>query len=58
MADEALRTTSAGKGSVVVGSCGGTTTPISLSTFREQLERQPSLFDKDWGACSCMDDAS
>lgn len=34
---------------------GGTTTPLTLTTFRERLERQPVLFDADdWGACGCF----
>ena len=33
---------------------GGTTTPLSLRSFRERIERQPSMFDgDDWGACGC-----
>ena len=33
---------------------GGTTTPLSLRSFRERIERQPSMFDEDdWGACGC-----
>jgi hypothetical protein len=35
---------------------GGKRTPLTLRDFREQLERQPSMFERDWGACSCMDD--
>ena len=58
-ADEQIIRTMLGKDvSILRSRRGGTTTPISLRTFREQLERQPSLFDKDWGACGCMDDAS
>lgn len=35
---------------------GGTTTPLTLRTFRDRLEKQPSLFDADdWGACGCTD---
>lgn len=34
---------------------GGTARPVSLTEFRERLERQPSLFDDDeWGACGCF----
>lgn len=33
---------------------GGTTTPLSLMSFRERIEKQPSMFDADdWGACGC-----
>lgn len=33
---------------------GGTTTPLTLSAFREGIERQPSMFEADdWGACGC-----
>ena len=36
------------------GGTGGTTTPLSLRSFRERIERQPSMFDgDDWGACGC-----
>jgi hypothetical protein len=36
---------------------GGKTKPLTLETFREQLERQPDLFDADdWGACGCFMD--
>lgn len=35
----------------------GTSTPLSLRSFRERIERQPSLFDADdWGACGCLMD--
>lgn len=41
----------------------GSTTPLTLRTFRERIEQadcdQPGLFDADdWGACGCMDAAS
>jgi hypothetical protein len=38
----------------------GKTTPLTLRRFRERLEDQPAMFDKeDWGACGCfMDDES
>jgi hypothetical protein len=33
---------------------GGSVTPLPLRTFRERIERQPSMFDAgDWGACGC-----
>jgi hypothetical protein len=33
----------------------GTTTPLTLRSFRERIDRQPSLFDQDdWGACGCF----
>lgn len=36
---------------------GGTLRPLTLRTYRERLERDPSLFDPDdWGACGCTDD--
>lgn len=38
---------------------GGTTTPLSLRSFRERIERQPSMFDADdWGACGCLMDSA
>jgi len=34
---------------------GGHTKSLSLAAFRERIERQPSLFDKDdWGSCGCF----
>lgn len=34
---------------------GGSVTPLSLRSFRERLERNPSLFDADdEGACACV----
>lgn len=31
--------------------------PLSLRSFRERIERQPSMFDADdWGACGCLMD--
>lgn len=38
----------------------GKTTPLTLRKFRERIEDQPAMFDKeDWGACGCfMDDES
>jgi 3'-phosphoadenosine 5'-phosphosulfate sulfotransferase (PAPS reductase)/FAD synthetase len=42
--------------SVLRDRSGGNTRPVSLREFRENLERDASLFDaEDWGACSCMD---
>lgn len=33
---------------------GATTRPLSLRSFRERIERQPSMYDgDDWGACGC-----
>jgi hypothetical protein len=33
---------------------GGTVRALPLRTFRERIERQPSMFDTDdWGACGC-----
>ncbi len=37
----------------------GPARPLSLRSFRETLQQQPSLFDhSDWGACNCMDGAA
>lgn len=34
---------------------GGTSTPMTLTTFREQVEVQPGLFDAlEWGGCGCF----
>lgn len=34
-----------------------TSTPLTLRTFRERIEQQPSLFDADdWGGCGCFVD--
>jgi len=31
--------------------------PLTLQTFRERVEAQPSLFDEDdWGGCGCFAD--
>lgn len=36
---------------------GGKTTPLTLRSFRERLQRQPSLFDRfDFGGCGCAMD--
>ena len=35
----------------------GVTTPLTLRRFRERLEQQPTMFDKqDWGSCGCFMD--
>lgn len=35
---------------------GGSVKPLTLRTFRERIEGDPTLFDADeWGACSCME---
>jgi hypothetical protein len=35
----------------------GTSTPLTLQRFRQQLDNQPALFDPDdWGACGCTDE--
>lgn len=35
---------------------GGEVRPLTMRAFRERLEAQPELFDKDeWGSCSCME---
>lgn len=37
---------------------GGTVKPLSLRSFRERLEAEPTLFDgDDWGACGCLEAA-
>ena len=34
---------------------GGTVTPLTLRRFREELERQPAMFDRlDFGGCGCF----
>lgn len=34
---------------------GGTTTPLTLTSFRERIEGQPDLFDAlDYGGCGCF----
>jgi hypothetical protein len=34
---------------------GGTLTPLTLTSFRERVESQPTAFDgDDWGACGCF----
>lgn len=38
---------------------GGGVRALTLTEFRERLERQPALFDADdWGACGCFMDGS
>jgi hypothetical protein len=40
--------------SILRDRAGGTTVPLSLRSFRERIERQPSMFEEDdWGACGC-----
>lgn len=35
---------------------GGTSTPLTLTAFRERLDEQGSLFDEDdWGPCGCTE---
>ena len=47
------------KASILRDRAGGTTTPLSLRSFRERIERQPSMFDADdWGACGCFMDGT
>lgn len=37
---------------------GGTSTPLTLRAFRENIQAAPAMFDEsDWGACNCMDGA-
>jgi hypothetical protein len=38
----------------------GKVTPLTLRRFRERVEDQPAMFDKnDWGTCGCfMDEES
>ena len=41
--------------SILKKSVGGSAQPLTLRTFRERVESQPSMFDKDdWGACGCF----
>lgn len=43
--------------SILRSRVGGDTRPLSLRTFRQRLDRSPSLFDaEDWGACGCTDE--
>lgn len=43
--------------SVLKDRSGDTATPLTLRTFRERIEEQPSLFDEeDWGGCGCFVD--
>jgi hypothetical protein len=43
--------------SILRDRAGGTPVPLTLRSFRERIERQPSLFDEDdWGACGCFMD--
>jgi hypothetical protein len=36
-------------------SVGGDVVPLTLRRFRERIEEQPTLFDKDdWGSCGCF----
>jgi 3'-phosphoadenosine 5'-phosphosulfate sulfotransferase (PAPS reductase)/FAD synthetase len=44
--------------SILTSRAGGTRTPVTLRRFREDLERQPSMFDEfDFGGCGCFLDA-
>ena len=43
--------------SVLRDRTGGTSTPLTLTAFRERLEDQPDLFDPiDFGGCGCFTD--
>jgi hypothetical protein len=59
-AEEELSRAELGKDvSILRDRAGGTTTSLSLRSFRERIERQPSMFDEDdWGACGCFMDGS
>ena len=36
-------------------SINGNAVPLTLRRFRERIEEQPALFDKDdWGTCGCF----
>ncbi len=56
--EQAIRQTEWGKDAAMLRSrVGGESTPMTLTEFRETLERQPSLFDSDeWGGCGCFTD--
>ena len=56
-AEEAMRA-EIGDHAILRDRTGGTTTPVSLRTFRQRIEQQPRLFDPtDWGSCACMEPA-
>ena len=59
-AEEELSRAELGKDvSILRDRAGGTTTSLSLRSFRERIERQPSMFDaEDWGACGCFMDGT
>lgn len=53
--EEATRTELGKDVSILRDRTGGTLTPLTLRSFRERIEAEPSLFDADdWGACGCF----
>jgi hypothetical protein len=56
--EQAIRQTEWGRDAAMLRSrIGGVSTPMTLTEFRQMLERQPSLFDADeWGGCGCFTD--
>ena len=54
--EQAVRETDWGKDAAMLRSrVGGTSTPVTLTEFRERLEQQPALFDElEWGGCGCF----
>jgi hypothetical protein len=55
-ADEIISRAALGKDVTILRDrTGGESTPITLTAFRERLEREPTLFDADdEGACGCF----
>ena len=55
LAEQGVRTTGWGSDAAMLRDrTRGTSTPLTLTTFRERMESQPSLLDDDWGACGCF----
>lgn len=54
--EQEIRQTEWGKDAAMLRSrIGGTSTPVTLTEFRERLEQQPALFDElEWGGCGCF----
>lgn len=54
--EEATRSMLGKDVSILRDRTGGTSTPLTLRSFRERLEVQADLFEgDDWGACGCTD---
>jgi hypothetical protein len=55
-AEQDIRRTEWGRDAAMLRSrVGGESRPLTLTEFRETLERQPSMFDGDeWGGCGCF----